>query len=72
MPSKMELPSVDQVSVVQLRIHCGLRHPFLRFRNKDEHEADHRLHNDRLDHVHREATDDVSRTEPEPNQSPDI
>lgn len=34
------------------RLHCQTRHPRMRFRSRGEHDADHRLHEEELDHVH--------------------
>ncbi len=35
------------------RLHCQTRHAqTMHFRTKSEHEQDHRLHDDRLDHIH--------------------
>jgi hypothetical protein len=34
------------------RLHCQTRHPNMGFRTRNEHEQDHRLHADTLDHIH--------------------
>jgi hypothetical protein len=35
-----------------LEKHTGKRHPLIAFVTRGEHKADHRLHQDHLDHVH--------------------
>ena len=47
-----ELADADGQSAQWLANHVGLRHPWLGFVTKGEHEADHRLHYERLDHKH--------------------
>jgi len=84
MPPKRNKP-VDKQLVVNVydmllqpfRLHCQIRHAqTMRFRTRNEHEQDHRLHEDKLDHVHavpkseQEEGDDAAGQEPD--QSPDI
>jgi hypothetical protein len=52
------------------RLHCQTRHPQMRFRTKNEHDQDHRLHEDNLDHVHarpksEQEEEDAERQQPE-------
>jgi hypothetical protein len=58
------------------RLHCQTRHAqTMRFRTKNEHEADHRLHDEHLDHVHAVPKSEQEEGEDagaEPDQSPDI
>lgn len=50
--AKIEVPEADTMLIQVFRLHCQKRHPMLRFRSRGEHEADHRLHGDILDHTH--------------------
>jgi hypothetical protein len=43
---------VDEMLILNLRKHIQARHPRMRFRSKGEHEADHRLFPQNLDHIH--------------------
>lgn len=49
---KVEVPDADSMLIQTFRLHCQKRHPRMRFRSRGEHDADHRLHDDFLDHVH--------------------
>jgi hypothetical protein len=51
---KVVVPAVSALLAQPFRLHCQKRHPNLGFWNRGEHAADHRLHADALDHVHRE------------------
>lgn len=53
--AKPELTLVKAVSeMIQMhfRQHCLQRHASLGFYHKNEHEQDHRLHQESLDHIH--------------------
>ena len=76
MPPKKSKPQGKQLVIraedmlmQPFRLHCQTRHPQMRFRTKGEHEADHRLHEDNLDHVHAEPEpeegQDAERQQPE-------
>jgi hypothetical protein len=59
---RVTVPDADSMLAQPFRLHCQLRHPNLGFWSKGEHIADHRLHDDRLDHVHKakkEVAEDV-------------
>jgi len=43
---------VDGMIMSNFLRHCKDRHPLMRFLSKGEHEADHRLHQKTLEHVH--------------------
>ncbi len=52
-PAEKQLVANATTMLLQpFRLHCQTRHPQMRFRTKGEHEADHRLRGDKLDHVH--------------------
>jgi hypothetical protein len=51
---KIEVRSADEMLILDLRQHVQKRHPRMRFITKGEHAADHRLHEDQLDHVHQQ------------------
>ena len=64
--------NADDMLLQPFRLHCQTRHAqTMRFRSKGEHMADHRLHQDRLDHVHEEEVNDVSGAG-EPDQDSDL
>jgi response regulator of citrate/malate metabolism len=45
--------SVYDMLLQPFRLHCQIRHAkTMRFRARNEHEQDHRLHQDQLDHTH--------------------
>ncbi len=45
----------DEMLAVAFVKHCARRHRFtMRFRTRNEHNQDHRLHADQLDHIHAE------------------
>jgi hypothetical protein len=47
---------VDDMLALPFRQHVQVRHArTMRYRTRTEHEADHRLHDDVLDHTHSEA-----------------
>jgi hypothetical protein len=54
-PEKVVVDPVEPMLLQQFRLHCQKRHPQMRFRTKQEHAADHRLHRDVLNHTHSEA-----------------
>ena len=81
MPAKKSKPQGKQLVIraedmlmQPFRLHCQTRHPQMRFRTKGEHEADHRLHEENLDHVHaepeQEKVENAGRQEP--NQGTDL
>jgi hypothetical protein len=51
-PEKVVVDDVEPMFLQQFRLHCQKRHPQMRFRTKKEHAADHRLHEEALDHIH--------------------
>lgn len=48
----------DDMLAQAFRLHCQKRHPLLKFWSRGEHAADHRLHQNTLDHVHSEPEQD--------------
>lgn len=60
MPPRRQKPESGRVSIVdadtmlmqQFRLHCQKRHPQMKFWSIGEHIADHRLHDDSLNHIH--------------------
>lgn len=59
---KVEVPDADIMLAQVFRLHCQKRHPMMRFRSRGEHAADHRLHDDSLDHIHKiDAPEDVNK-----------
>jgi hypothetical protein len=54
--------AADDMFMQNFITHCRQRHERLRFRSKGEHVADHRLHQEFLDHIH---TDMVEETQEE-------
>lgn len=73
-PAKIEVPDADRMLLQTFRLHCQTRHPYMRFRTKGEHDADHRLHDNVLDHVHVRGyeDDDDSAESGEPDQNSNI
>lgn len=65
-PEKVEVAPVEPMLLQHFRLHVQNRHPLMRFRTKQEHAADHRLHRDVLDHIHTEAQ---SKEEEEANNA---
>ena len=65
-PEKVVVDDVEPMLLQQFRLHCQKRHPTMRFRTKQEHAADHRLHADVLNHTH---TVPQSREEGEANDA---
>ena len=55
MPQTIELADADGQSAQWLKNHVQKRHPYIGYVTRGEHDADHRLHPDRLDHTHRKA-----------------
>jgi hypothetical protein len=55
MPQVLELADADGQSAQWLKNHIGKRHLYIRLVTRGEHDADHRLHPDRLDHTHKEG-----------------
>lgn len=51
---KVVVPAASEMLAQVFRLHCQTRHPNLRFRARGEHDADHRLHAESLDHTHNE------------------
>lgn len=49
---KVRVPAVGNLLAQPFRLHCQLRHPGLGFYSRNEHEQDHRMRKDSLDHVH--------------------
>lgn len=63
-PAKVTVPPANEMLALPFRLHCQKRHPRLGFWNKGEHAADHRLHGEHLDHVHRESAKEAYDDEP--------
>jgi hypothetical protein len=55
LPELIRVPNAADLSKQLLQLHMGLRHRWVGYRSLGEHEADHRLHADRMDHVHKDA-----------------
>lgn len=70
---RITVPLARSMLAQPFRLHCQKRHPMMKFWSKGEHEADHRMHDESLDHTHvEEVTEDVDAAgEPESDQSPD-
>lgn len=60
--AKTVVPSSSEMLQLILRQHIQKRHPQLGFWTKNEHDQDHRLRQEQLDHVH---SDMVQTAEPE-------
>lgn len=64
MPSRRQRPRRDRVEVPDaykmlyqvFRLHCQQRHPMMRLRTREQHALDHSLHDDSIDHIHKEAS----------------
>jgi hypothetical protein len=52
---KVRVPAATDMLAQVFRLHCQTRHPGLGFWNRGEHEADHRLREDFLDHIHQDS-----------------
>lgn len=60
--TKLEIPDVKGMMAQTFRLHCQIRHPALGFWSRGEHDSDHRLHAETIDHIHtprEEATEDA-------------
>lgn len=51
---KTRVVSLKTMSPEAKMIHIVKRHSWLRYASRGEHDADHRLHPDRMDHEHDE------------------
>jgi hypothetical protein len=51
-PAPEAVVPVDEMLAQTFVLHCRDRHPNMRLRTKNEHEQDHRIHKDQMDHVH--------------------
>lgn len=52
-PALPVVQRAEDMDLMSLRRHVGLRHRYtMRFITVNEHNQDHRLHQDRLDHTH--------------------
>lgn len=68
-PELVEVAPVEPMLLQHFRLHVQNRHPQMRFRTKQEHAADHRLHREVLDHFHTEAQ---SKEEEEANKNAEV
>jgi hypothetical protein len=60
--SKVTVPAASDMLAFVFRLHCQTRHPGLGYWARGEHEADHRLRADVLDHIHNEEVSDDDPT----------
>jgi|HubBroStandDraft_5_1064220.scaffolds.fasta_scaffold00014_22 hypothetical protein len=65
-PAKTVVASATPMLQLQFRQHVMKRHPRMRFITKNEHDQDHRIHIDELDHVHEE--DETTEEADAPNE----
>jgi hypothetical protein len=69
-PAKEVLPDVEPLLAQPFRAHCNQHHRLtMRMITKGEHAADHRLHADLLDHIHK-APEPPSGMDPNTGRAP--
>jgi hypothetical protein len=54
-PARETVRRAEEMNLMELRKHAGMRHRYtMRLITVNEHKQDHRLNDDKLDHVHEE------------------